>query len=298
VLLLVAERTHRGLVAVEERATVTRLGQGVDDTRVLNVAAIARTQVCLADYAERIRLLGADRVAVTGTSALRDASGGAELASFVESRLGATLRVITGKEEARLMYLGAISGLHDLPTQGAQIAFDVGGGSTELVRGELGPDETVRIDYAESFDVGSVRLTERFIRTDPPGLPELDAIVKSLDETLAGVPLRTDDRPPIGIAGTVTTLASISLRMERYDGERVHGHSLELREVQSIVTMLASARVSERRLVPGLHPGRADVIVAGGLVVLAVLRRLGATTLRVSDRGLRWGVAQELFSAH
>jgi exopolyphosphatase / guanosine-5'-triphosphate,3'-diphosphate pyrophosphatase len=293
VLLLVAEETQEGLHAVEERATVTRLGQGVDETRALDDRAVERTNACLADYAERIRGLGVDRVAVAGTSALRDAAGGEKVSAFVSARLGVTLRVISGREEARLMFLGAVSGLRASEV-GARTAFDVGGGSTEVVRGARAPDGNVRLDYAESFDVGSVRLTERFIKSDPPSRTELASAIETLDQVLSVIPQVTIDSRPIGIAGTVTTLAAVSLGMENYDGQRAHGLVLEVSEIQRVVTLLASARLEERRRVPGLHPGRVDVIVAGGLVVLAVLRRLGATSMQVSDRGLRWGLAEEL----
>jgi exopolyphosphatase/guanosine-5'-triphosphate,3'-diphosphate pyrophosphatase len=294
VLLLVAEQTGGGLMPVEERATVTRLGQGVDRTRALDATAVERTNACLADYAERIRVLGADRVAVVGTSALRDASGGENVSAFVESRLGTELRVISGLEEARLMFAGATSGL-DAPTMpGPLVAFDVGGGSTEVVQGLRSSNGGVRLDYTESFDVGSVRVTERYVRTDPPGVAELEAATKALDDTFAVLPALAMDSPPIGIAGTVTTLASVSLRMEEYEGQRVHGELLERSEIERIVAMLADVPLDDRRRIAGVHPGRADVIVAGGLVVLAVLRRLGAEALRVSDRGLRWGLAEEL----
>jgi exopolyphosphatase/guanosine-5'-triphosphate,3'-diphosphate pyrophosphatase len=294
VLLLVAEQTPRGLVAVEEKATVTRLGQGVDQRRELSPEALERTTECLADYARRIRSLGADRVAVVGTSALRDAAGSEQLSSFIESELGATLRVVTGREEARLTFLGATSGLDGLTRHGSQTAFDVGGGSTEVVQGTWEADGDLHLDYMESFDVGSVRLTERCIKTDPPTPAELDSVVEVLDQTFATLPPLVADPPPIGIAGTVTTLAAVALRMDNYDGGRVHGHALELREIQRIVTTLAAAPLADRRRTTGLHPGRADVIVAGGLIVLGLMRRLGATSIRVSDRGLRWGLAQEL----
>jgi exopolyphosphatase/guanosine-5'-triphosphate,3'-diphosphate pyrophosphatase len=294
VLLLVAEQTPRGLIAVEERATVTRLGQGVDQTRALHPSALARTTACLADYAERIRLHGADEIGVVGTSALRDASGAEALASFVQSRLGTVLRVITGREEARLTFLGAVSGLDGLPPGGRQCAFDVGGGSTEVVQAHWESEGRLVLDYQESFDVGSVRLTERFIKSDPPRADELDAIERTLDQTLAVLPRLAGDPPPIGIAGTVTTLAAVSLQLENYDGQRVHGLTLGLAEIQRIVSLLAAASLDDRRRIAGLHPGRADVIVAGGLVVLGVLKRLGASAMRVSDRGLRWGLAAEL----
>jgi exopolyphosphatase / guanosine-5'-triphosphate,3'-diphosphate pyrophosphatase len=299
VLLLVAEETASGLVAVEERATVTRLGQDVDRTRVFQDAAIQRTTACLAAYAERIEALGASRIVTAGTSALRDAKGGERIAGFVESRLGAPLRVISGQEEARLTFLGAVSGLGEAEDPSpSRIAFDVGGGSTEVVQGtrESGRG-SYRLDYAESFDVGSVRLTERYISADPPSPSELQAATNSADAAFASLPALAKGGRPIGIAGTVTTLAAVSMGLKNYDGALVHGRTMDLSEVERVVSKLASMTLTERRGVPGVHPGRADVIVAGGLVVLAVLKRLEATAMQVSDRGLRWGLAAQLASS-
>jgi exopolyphosphatase/guanosine-5'-triphosphate,3'-diphosphate pyrophosphatase len=295
VLLLVAEVTSAGLTAVEERATVTRLGQDVDRTGVIQDAALARTTTCLTEYASRIRALGVSRVAVAGTSALRDASGGESVSSFVESCLGAPLRVISGQEEARLTFLGATSGLESDCFR--RVAFDVGGGSTEIVLGVRGRQEDLRLEYLQSFDVGSVRLTERHIRTDPPSPNEIHAATEAAEVTFADVPALACDEPPIGIAGTVTTLAAVALGMETYDGARVHGQRLAVVDIERMVAKLAALPLADRRLVPGVHPGRADVIVAGGIVVLAVLHRLGAKVMQVSDRGLRWGLASELATA-
>jgi exopolyphosphatase/guanosine-5'-triphosphate,3'-diphosphate pyrophosphatase len=294
-LLLVAEASARGLAAVEERATITRLGQGVDRSRVLHDAAIERTNTCLAEYAERIEALEATRVVVVGTSALRDAQGGERIRDFIESRFETELRVISGRDEATLTFRGAVSGLGIVADSSPLVAFDVGGGSTEIVQGVLAPGElgSPRLDYAESFDVGSVRLTERHITTDPPTSLELQRVADAAEAAFARLPTLAKDAPPIGIAGTVTTLAAISLGMTSYDGARVHGQTMAVGEVERIVADLARRSVSDRQLTPGLHPGRADVIVAGGLVVLAVLRRLGAHAMRVSDRGLRWGLAAE-----
>jgi exopolyphosphatase/guanosine-5'-triphosphate,3'-diphosphate pyrophosphatase len=296
VLLLVADATSKGLVAVEELATVTRLGQDVDRTRVLRDEAIERTNACLATYAGRVRALGAKKVAVVGTSALRDARGGESVARFAHAEFGSPLRVISGPEEARLTFLGALSGLDaDGAVGRPRVAFDVGGGSTEVVRGvREGGASLVRIDYAESFDVGSVRLSERHLSTDPPSQEDLDAATRAADAAFARLPALETDGPPIGIAGTVTTLAAVSLGMTSYDGSLVHGHIMETSEVERIVLRLACVNVAERKRVPGIHPGRADVIVAGGTVVLAVLRRLGAGAMQVSDRGIRWGLALEL----
>jgi exopolyphosphatase / guanosine-5'-triphosphate,3'-diphosphate pyrophosphatase len=292
VLLLIAESRRGGLVAIEERATVTRLGQGVDRARILHPDAIERTCACLADYADRIHAHRVDRVAVVGTSAMRDAVGAARIVAFVESHLRTSVRVLSGQEEARLMFAGAVGGLARVDS--AIVAFDVGGGSTEIVCGKRSPEGRIDLDYFESFDIGSVRLTERNPFSDPPREAELGVTRATAVAGLASVPVRSRSHSPIGTAGTVTTLAAVSLGITAYDATRVHGYTMSVAELERVLAMLAAIPVVERNKIPGMHPGRADIIVAGGIIVLAVLQQLEATAVQVSDRGLRWGLAEEL----
>ncbi len=292
-LLLVAEKGDGGaLFAVREEATITRLGEGVDVSRKLAPAAIARTNACLARYAAIVSELEVERVAVVGTSAMRDAGGGDEVRLRVKELFGVEARTISGDEEARLTFGGALSGLE---TPGDVTVFDIGGGSTEIVVGS----PPARIQASHSFDVGSVRLTERHIKSDPPTRAEMDMVTRTVHEAFATEPrvwevARQVRSSPVGIAGTVTTLAAVSLGLAPYDGTRVHGHTMTLDEVGTVVSKLAALPLSERKTVSGLEPQRADVIVAGGLLVMATLEALGAKALRVSDRGVRWGLAEEL----
>ncbi|WP_394834144.1 Ppx/GppA family phosphatase [Pendulispora rubella] len=301
VLLLVAERTGNGsLRAVEEHATITRLGQGVDKSRTLHPDAIARTCACLDVYGAIVKRLGVTHVAVVGTSAMRDARGSEVIAEHIGKTFGVELRVIGGDEEAELTFAGALVGLTEAVPGRDLVVFDIGGGSTEVVRGTLDDAGAVRsIGYKKSFDVGSVRLTERHVRSDPPSAGELDAIRADLDATFSSLGrdlgvTGAHAMVPIGIAGTVTTLAAVAMTMETYDATRVHGHHLTTRVLRSVVEHLASLPLALRREVPGLEPKRADVIVAGGLVVLALLEHLAAESLVISDRGVRWGLAVAL----
>ncbi|WP_394824329.1 Ppx/GppA family phosphatase [Pendulispora albinea] len=338
VLLLVAERGPDGAPqAVEEHATITRLGQGVDRTRTLHQDAIARTTACLDAYGAIVKRLGVERIAVVGTSAMRDARGGEVIQEHIRKVFGVDLRVIGGDEEAELTFAGALVGLPsaepgseatNAPASKAAepdgrrehgrevFVFDIGGGSTEVVRGTIehpgahaasGLDEGSTtadgaerhagrgsVGYEKSFDVGSVRLTERHVRSDPPSRDELDTITRELRATFAELPPLTGDMPPIGIAGTMTTLAAVSMQMTTYDGTRVHGKRLPTSELRRVVEYLASLPLAARREVPGLEPKRADVIVAGGLVALALLEHWGAESVVISDRGVRWGLAVAL----
>ncbi len=292
VLLLVAERDASGqLVAVEERATITRLGEGVDKTRSLLPAAIERTNAALDRYAEIVEQLGVERVDVVGTSAMRDAGGGEAVREHVKAKLGVEARTISGDEEARLTFAGALSGIATVSASSRVRVFDIGGGSTEVVHGERGKSE---LSFAHSYDVGSVRLTERHVKTDPPRESELAAVRADALSAFASVPPFESDVPPVGIAGTMTTIAAVSLRMATYDGARVHGLTMPVGEIERVIAELARAPLDQRSAVPGLEPKRADVIVAGGLVALAYLEHVGAREVMVSDRGVRWGLAERL----
>jgi exopolyphosphatase/guanosine-5'-triphosphate,3'-diphosphate pyrophosphatase len=290
VLLLVAEATGRGLSPVAERATITRLGEDVDRARRLKPEAIARTRACLEQYAQAVRDLGADRVALVGTSAMRDAAGGDELRAGIRELFGVDARVISGETEARLTFHGAMSGLPQRADEEVAV-FDIGGGSTEVVFGRPGASAVL---YAQSFDVGSVRLTERLISHDPPLPAELEAVATTLTNTLREVPRLAPGTAPVGVAGTVTTLAAVALGIEPYDSERVHGSTLSRTILRKTVFELAAMDIAARRAVRGIEPKRADVIVAGGLIVLALLDHWRAESLIVSDRGVRWGLAAEL----
>lgn len=284
-LLLVAEKASDGsLVAVEEHATITRLGEGVDKTRALAPAAIERTNACLDRYAEIVSRLAVDRVAVVGTSAMRDAGGGDAVRAHVKTRFGVDARTISGDEEARLTFLGALSGIPESKSGRRVVVFDIGGGSTEVVQGDRA---SAAIAYAHSFDVGSVRLTERHGE-------DRAALRDAARAAFVSVPALELEAPPVGIAGTVTTLAAVSMKMTTYDGARVHGSSLTAAELAQVVDDLAALPLEARKKVPGLEPKRADVIVAGGFVALGFLERIGASRVTVSDRGVRWGLAEDL----
>jgi exopolyphosphatase / guanosine-5'-triphosphate,3'-diphosphate pyrophosphatase len=290
VLLLVAERDDRGGIrAVEDHATITRLGQGVDRTRALHPDAIARTLACLDAYAAIVKRLGVGRIDVVGTSAMRDAKGGDAVRAHVKGALGVDARVISGDEEARVSFLGATSGLGY--EEGEEVAvFDIGGGSTEVILGTL----PASIRWAHSFDVGSVRQTERHVTHDPPTRLELDAVLAGAREAFAPVPRHPG--VPVGVAGTMTTLAAVALEMATYDGARVHGTTIGTHELRALVDRLAAKPLEERRAIPGLEPKRADVIVAGGLIAVALLEHWGAPSVRISDRGVRYGIAAQLLA--
>jgi exopolyphosphatase/guanosine-5'-triphosphate,3'-diphosphate pyrophosphatase len=291
-LLLVAEARGADLVPVLERARITRLGRGVDRSRALHPDAVEETLACLADYAAEIRAAGATRVAAVGTSAMRDAQGGEAFRARAAEILGVEPRVISGDEEADLTFAGALSGLG---LSGPVLVFDLGGGSTEVILGEAGARETAA--RAVSLDVGSVRMTERHVKADPPRAEELEAVRREARAALDGLGAAwasASGARVVGVAGTVTTLAAYVLGVVPYDAARVHGARLDAAAVARATAELGRMPLAERRAIPAVDPRRADVIVAGAAIVEAVLAWASADELVVSDRGVRWGLARRL----
>jgi exopolyphosphatase/guanosine-5'-triphosphate,3'-diphosphate pyrophosphatase len=290
VLLLVAETEGGTLTPLVERATITRLGEGVDRNRRLSPEACERTLACLSDYGRTLRELGVAHLDAVGTSAMRDAAGGEEFVARAAETLGVAPHVIDGNEEARLTFAGALSGL---PVTGKVMVFDIGGGSTEIVVGEVSPSGR-SIASAVSLDVGSVRLSERHLRSDPPTLSEMQNIARDIAAALRGAPQPEPGATLVGVAGTVTQLAALELELTQYDAARVHGSKLTLDAVDRLAARLATQSVAVRRTLRGMEPARADVIVAGSAIASAVLHWSNAEELIVSDRGVRWGLAEEL----
>lgn len=297
VLLLVAERRGGRLVSVVERAEITRLGRGVDATGRLAPEAIAETARVLAAYAEEARRLGAERIACVATSAARDAANGAEFFAAVRAAAGLVPEVVSGDEEARLVYRSAwrdfgANGTPPLPAGAALAVLDVGGGSTEFTFG-TGPSPAGRT----SLRIGAVRLTERHLRHDPPAPGELAAIRTDARAALETLPAAARTLGAgarlVAVAGTVTTLSAVAQALATYDGARVHGALLSSDEVEALALRLAALPVAARAALPGMEPKRADVIVAGCVIVLEAMRATGFDLLTVSDRGVRWGLLED-----
>jgi exopolyphosphatase/guanosine-5'-triphosphate,3'-diphosphate pyrophosphatase len=293
VLLLVAERRGGALAPVVERAEITRLGRGVDATGRLDAKAIQDTVDVLARYAREARALGAERIVCVATSAARDAANGAEFFDAARAAAGLVPEVISGDEEARLVYASAWRDFGGARAGAVPLAvLDVGGGSTEFTFGE-GPLPVRRT----SLQVGAVRLTERHVRTDPISPEDLAALQAAAREALR--PLSAMALPPggrlVGVAGTVTTLSAVSQALPSYDAARVHGAALSLSETEALVRRLAGLPVKARAALPGMEPKRADVILAGALVVAEAMRATGFDRLTVSDRGVRWGLLHDRF---
>ena len=290
VRLLVADLPASGpLRDLSRRMEIVRLGEGVDRTGRLAPDAIARTRAVLADYRERIERLGARHVRMVATSATRDAANADEFVAMVRDTLGVAPEVVSGDDEARLSFTGAVRGL-PAGTGAPYLVVDIGGGSTEFVVG------TDAVDRAVSVDIGCVRMTERYLRGDPPAPAEVAAaeadITAAVDRGLAAV--GRGAATLIGLAGSVTTVAAAALDLPSYLPERVHHARVPYPDVARVTADLLAMTRAGRRGLAVMHPGRADVIGAGALILRVVMERAGAGSVIASEHDILDGIAWSL----
>jgi len=284
--LLVADVDDGRLDEVSRRQKITRLGEGVDEHKRLFPVPIARVRNVLTDFRREAERLGAERTLAVATSAVRDAENGEAFLGEIEWSYGFQTRLLSGHEEAQLTFRGASTGRKVAEDT---LVIDIGGGSTELVVG--GPDG---LRFHDSLDLGGVRLTERFLHSDPPTEEELEACGAAVRALLAErVPREVRPRTAIGVAGTITSLAALDLGLAEYDPDRVHGHRLSREGVLRQLERLASLPLAERRELPALDPDRAPVIVAGTVILREVLDHFGLDGLEASERDILDGVALE-----
>ncbi len=267
---------------LERRAEITRLGEGVNRSGELSDTAMERTLATLIDYRELLDAHGVAHPRVVATSAARDAANRATFFDAVADVLGASPELLAGDEEARLSFAGAVAGLD--PAEGPFLVVDIGGGSTELAVG------TTTAEGVHSMKVGAVRLTEAELHHDPPQPEELTnalGIVEDrLDDAVRLVPAVEELRTLVGVGGTITTVAAIEIGLAVYDRSRVHHFRLSRAAAEDVFRTLATEPLADRMHNPGLQPGRADVIVAGCVILVGIMRRLHAAELVVCDADL------------
>jgi exopolyphosphatase/guanosine-5'-triphosphate,3'-diphosphate pyrophosphatase len=288
VRLLIADVTAASKSDLSRRMEIVRLGAGVDRTGRLSDEAIQRTRLALVGYAAEIAELGVSRVRMCATSASRDASNAAEFRTMVRATLGVDPEVISGDAEARLSFAGAV---HGLTAEAPYLVVDIGGGSTEFVVG------TSEVDSAISVDVGCVRMTERHLHGDPPTGAEIAAaeadIAAAVDRALAAVPGR-EASTLVGLAGSVTTVTALALDLPGYAAERIHHARISYDDVARVTKSLLAMTVAERLALPVMHPGRADVIGAGALVLKVIMERSGQSAVVASEHDILDGIAWSL----
>jgi exopolyphosphatase/guanosine-5'-triphosphate,3'-diphosphate pyrophosphatase len=289
VRLLVADVEGPRLTTLDRRTEITRLGQGVNQTRRLDPDAIARTVDVIRGYKTAISDLGATRVRAAATSASRDATNRDDFFNPVEELLEVRPELLSGEEEAHLEFTGATTGLAE---PGPYLVVDVGGGSTEFTVGTDEPDALI------SIDVGCVRLTEQFLHSDPPSAEELSVAVSVVRDHLADVARAIPDagnaKTLIGTAGTVWTMGAIELGVDASQSERIDRFRLTRDAAEEIFRTLATEPIARRRHNPGLEPGRVDVIVGGVIVVVSVMRHWGFDELLVSEADILDGLARSI----
>jgi exopolyphosphatase / guanosine-5'-triphosphate,3'-diphosphate pyrophosphatase len=291
ILCLIAELRDSGRFRVlEDLAEITRLGHGVDRTGLISHEGEQRSSAVLRGYLDACKTLGVGEMIAVGTSALRDAGNSVEVRRRWRVQLGLDVRVIGGDDEAAYSFLAAQRGL---PLSGEELlVIDVGGGSTEFIRGN-----DSGVTDAVSLNLGSVRMTERFLRSDPVSAEEFARMTSAIDSELTILGKRLGHLVGastwVGIAGTFTTLAAVEKKLIRYSHAMVHGSDLTHVEVQRQVRLYRSKTIAERKTIPGLEPKRADVILAGACLIDRMMTLFGARRVIVSDQGVRYGLLYE-----
>lgn len=288
-LLLIAEVDATGAIhPLEEQQRFIRLGKGLDQRRVIDSDGLERCLNALSEYRTIIDHHAVNRVVACGTSAMRDAENQRLVVKTIEKATGIYVEVLSGEEEARWTFEGGRMVFGTQPPA-SMVVVDIGGGSTELI---FGQGET--IDRSISLDVGSVRMTERFAKSDPVTTEEEHAMRAHIRNEFS----RVDGSGAagimmVGVAGTITTLAAIMQELDEYDPARINGFVLRREHLRSLLEILQANTVEQRKQLKGLQAPRADVIFAGGIILDEAMNRLQADRLTVSNYGLRYGLIRK-----
>jgi len=291
VRLLIAEGSGEELGDLERDLVITRLGEGVDKDRALKPEALRRTVSAISGYAERCRARNTEVIRIIATSAVRDAANRDDFSAAVARATGVEPVLLSGEQEAKLGFLGATM---DVSAPPPYLVVDIGGGSTELVWGGSHAERFV------SIDIGSVRLTERHIDSDPPRPEQLNAVASDADEHLAKAATTIGDVPGatmLGLAGTITTVAAIALDLPGYDRDAIHHTRLDRGAIGEVRARLVSMTSEQRAGLPAMPRGREDVIIAGVVILERVLERFSSDACLVSETDILDGTALDYLRA-
>lgn len=275
-----------GEAPLADEMEITRLGQGMGKTGLMTDEAMERTAAAAARFAARAREMGITPE-IVGTMAMRSSANGAAFVARIRRLTGLEPRVISGEEEARLACLAVRTG--PCPVEGDLTVFDTGGGSTELIYERKG-EEVRRI----SLPLGAARVTEEFFASDPPGTEAAAGALIKLREVLKAEGVARAEGRVAGVGGAATTLASVKLRLEKYDPHAVRGTVVTLTDLEEMAGLFASMPLEERKKLRGLAPERAEIILAGTCIITALLRAWDAPSYTATDRGLRHGLVWEM----
>lgn len=282
ILLLIAEVGGGRLKPLYEQETVVRLGEGVLKSGTLSSDAMERGIQTLAQYLEQCGTMGVKRVFAVGTSALREAKNSTTFLRRVEEELNLKIEIISGEEEAHLSFLSVA---RDLNSKESILVVDVGGGSTEFISG-TGEQMTRWV----SLPLGSVRLTEKFLASDPVREKEWSKLVREIRRFLINIPHPSEPFLMVAVAGTATTLAAVELGLKGFVPEKIHHFFLSRQALEKQLFLYRSKTLQERKKVSGLPPARADVILAGGAILDEAMKELGCPSTLISIHGVRYGV--------
>lgn len=284
VRLLVCDGEGRTL---HRATTVTGLASGVDATGTLSNEAVDATMRVIEAYRDVIEALDVGAVRAVATSATRDADNGPSVMSTIGGVLGSPPEIISGEREASLAFAGATSGRSGT---GPRVVADIGGGSTEIIRGDR------HVDWVHSYDIGSVRLTDRSLPNRPATREELSAARAEVDRVFSTPPVAARSDRIIGVAGTFTSLAAMHLDLVEYDADLVHGSAMSRDDIGALLDHLATLDVPTTARIPSLQPARAPAILAGTVVAAGVMDAIGASMVEVSESDLLDGVCAELLA--
>jgi exopolyphosphatase / guanosine-5'-triphosphate,3'-diphosphate pyrophosphatase len=291
ILCLIAElKNDARFDVLDDLAEITRLGQGLHQTGRISPEGEERSLKVLQRYLQRCKHLNVEEIIAVGTSALRDARNSVEVRARFKEQLGLDVRVISGDEEAAYSFLAVQQGL---PLNRRELlVVDVGGGSTEFIR-----SNAAGVVEAISINVGSVRLTEQFLHSDPVPTEECEKMVVAIEKELRRLPNQwlkdSSILTLVGIAGTFTTLSAVEKKLVCYTHREVHGSRLTLTEVRRQVEFFQGKTIAERKAIPGLEPKRADVILAGACLIERIMTLFHSERVIVSDQGVRYGLLHE-----
>jgi len=287
ILLLVLDGQGKKIV---DEVRFGRLGQGLDASGQLSPEAIERSLAYLREYRTLLDEHGVAMPTVVATQAVREASNAADFTGMAGAILCAEIEVIDGRREAELAFRSVARTFPHLAGR-PYIVADVGGGSTEVIV----TDDGRRVASATSLPIGAVRMTERYLKSDPPTPDEMAAMIADIDRQLDALRIPTGVTV-VGTAGTATTIAAIDLELAQYDAEKVTGLRLDPKIVERQLHKLATSTIAGRKTIRGMEPQRADVIVGGVAIYARLLQLTGATSFMTCDRGIRWGLAYERMS--
>ncbi len=286
----VGEKCEDGTIkTIIDKNDIARLGEGLRETGRISDEALERNAQSVAAFAAEAKENGADKIVSVGTMALRNAANSADFVARVKELCGVEVQIIPGEEEARLSYLAILSGM-PVP-DGELVIFDTGGGSTEFIFGK-GTELVKRF----SVNLGAIRITEKFFAEDPVAAGSVEAAVKEIDEEFAQAGVEGRPVKLVGMGGTVTSMGAVKHKMVVYNPDVIQGSILTAADIEEQIEAYETRTVAQRRELPGLQPKRADVILAGACILKDITERFGVSELTISDRGLRHGLAFDLFS--